>query len=513
MRFKWEHTAALMPKIFKENYDAAAEEFLTRYCPEALATPMAVPIFDIARHKIQMTVIDTERLSKDTNILGMIAFFDGELEVYDSSLDDCIGIEVKSKTALIDPNVTPNGRMNNTMAHECVHWHYHRPYFKLLHKQMAEDIAIRCPKKRIEINDANTVPDIVWMEAQARGIAPRILMPKEMFRIKAKEMMTSHSCSEDAGDRISALHVVVDKLAGFFKVSKVSAKRRLVDLRLISRDEGELVYNYRDDRFVIGEDDSRLIAASRTRALTRQMDFAEFYVEYNESTQFRELMQSGLFVYIGGHVVINDAKYIEQDDEDRLGLSEYAQRHLPECTLLFERRMDYAPTLSAMNFALASRAYTQRGVRSQYSSNAQNDAAVELARSIRAEYEARLAERRATSKTLWERIDELRTAKGLRNDSHLAEKSHLNNATISRIKNVGVERQSLETMMAVCVGLDLELQTAKELLGLAGLALPNDERGVAYEIILTSFKGQSMDVRNMALEEMGMLPLGSKSQE
>jgi hypothetical protein len=68
-------------------------------------------------------------------------------------------------------------------------------------------------------------------------------------------------------------------------------------------------------------------------------------------------------------------------------------------------------------------------------------------------------------------------------------------------------------MMAVCVGLDLDLETAKGLLTMAGLALQNDERGIAYEIILTSYKGQSMDARNDALMEMGIEPLGSKSHE
>jgi hypothetical protein len=48
---------------------------------------------------------------------------------------------------------------------------------------------------------------------------------------------------------------------------------------------------------------------------------------------------------------------------------------------------------------------------------------------------------------------------------------------------------------------------------MAGLALPDDERGVAYEVILTTFKGQPMDIRNIALKEMDVTPLGSKSQE
>jgi hypothetical protein len=512
MRFKWENTATLVPKIYRDNYDAAAEEFLGVYCPEALTRPMAVPIFDIARAKMGMTVIDTERLSKDTDVLGMIAFFDGELPVYDSSLDDCLGLAVRGKTVLIDPGVKPDGRINNTMAHECVHWHYHRNYFTRLHKKQSDEIAFRCPKKRIEYDDENALPELVWMEAQARGIAPRILMPKEMTRAKAREIMEKHGYSVDMQCRIPELHAIADELAGFFKVSKVAAKRRLVDLRLISEADGNQVYNYNDDAFVMGEDDRRLTASSRARSLTRQLDFAELYVEYNENVRFRELMQSGLFGYVDGYVVINDNKYIKHQSEQPL-LTEYAQGHLSECSLVFERRMDYSPISTSLNFMLASKAFSQCGVRSQFCSTAQNDATIELANRARADYEAKLAEKRATTKTLWEFIEELKALKGIRNDSHLADKSHLNSADISRMKNGSTGRQSLEKMLAVCVGLDLELETAKRLLALAGLVLPNDERGAAYETILTTLKGYPMDIRNDILQELDVEPLGSKSKE
>ncbi len=55
------------------------------------------------------------------------------------------------------------------------------------------------------------------MEAQAVGIAPRILMPKSMAIIKIKELLTKHRYyTIDPANRIAVLRCVVDDLAAFF---------------------------------------------------------------------------------------------------------------------------------------------------------------------------------------------------------------------------------------------------------------------------------------------------------
>ena len=42
----------LVPVIHKSEFDDVAAKFLTAYCPEALETPMPVPIMNIARKKL-----------------------------------------------------------------------------------------------------------------------------------------------------------------------------------------------------------------------------------------------------------------------------------------------------------------------------------------------------------------------------------------------------------------------------------------------------------------------------
>ena len=62
----------LVPVIHKSEFDDVAAEFLTAYCPEALETPMPVPIMKIARKKLGLIVCTKYRLSEDFSILGQM---------------------------------------------------------------------------------------------------------------------------------------------------------------------------------------------------------------------------------------------------------------------------------------------------------------------------------------------------------------------------------------------------------------------------------------------------------
>ena len=178
MEYNYDKATLVPTNVYRDTYDEVAADFLTHYgCAQYLTIPMPVPIFDIARRRVGLTVRTSQQLSENGDVLGTIAFFDGEVEVYDTGTKSNIAYAVKRATVLIDCTIDNEGRANNTMAHECVHWHIHRHYFDLLHKKVDNaDIAFRCPA-RISDGDEAT-QDEERMEKQARGVAPRILMPK-----------------------------------------------------------------------------------------------------------------------------------------------------------------------------------------------------------------------------------------------------------------------------------------------------------------------------------------------
>ncbi len=213
----------LVPYIPPAEYDNVAREFLEVFYPDALNKPISVPIMDIAQNGLGLNV-QYEFLSEELDIYGITVFTDGVVEVYNPCEKLYDEKRFKAKTVLIDPEAvkkTNIGCRNNTIAHECVHWYKHRFYYKMQRLSLAK-YAKYCKchiDQFIEDRDEENI-----MEAQAIGIAPRILMPKNPFVEMAEEFGVSYG--KDNREAVSAL-------ADFFTVSKQSVEIRLRECNLL----------------------------------------------------------------------------------------------------------------------------------------------------------------------------------------------------------------------------------------------------------------------------------------
>jgi hypothetical protein len=119
------------PHISRNDFDKEAIEFLERYYPEALQSPMAVPILEIARKRMGLRVVE-RRLSEDFSVLGQMCFTSGIEEIYVKETDEYQSVKVRYGTMIIDPDTIEKrneGCKNNTIAHEAFHWHKHRDYY------------------------------------------------------------------------------------------------------------------------------------------------------------------------------------------------------------------------------------------------------------------------------------------------------------------------------------------------------------------------------------------------
>lgn len=69
-----------------------------------------------------------------------------------------------------------------------------------------------------------------WMEWQANGMAPRILMPKIQTKIKIRELFQTLKLVNPDISSSELVQEVLDNLAAFYKVSRQAAKIRMIDL-------------------------------------------------------------------------------------------------------------------------------------------------------------------------------------------------------------------------------------------------------------------------------------------
>jgi Domain of unknown function (DUF955). len=218
------------PHICRDEFDKEALEFLDKYYPEALQRPVAVPILYVARHRMGLRVVE-KRLTEDFSVLGQMCFTSGLTEIYDKEDGSYKMVKARYGTMIIDPDTIAKrneGCRNNTIAHEAFHWHKHRDYHI--------SISVVDPKKSARIrsvyneydesNKANW-SDEDWMEWQARGIAPRILMPPEQFDETANRFFEENSRKVSSHGTWYIHTAVVNSLADFFQVSKQSVEIRL----------------------------------------------------------------------------------------------------------------------------------------------------------------------------------------------------------------------------------------------------------------------------------------------
>lgn len=492
-------TENIVPKIYPEDWDVEATKFLQRYCPQALVTPMAVPIEQIVQNDMGLDILQGHRLSDDFSLFGQICFSKGKVNVYDLWSDKYEELEVERGTILIDAftywerNV---GCVNNTIAHEAFHWHRHRIYAAVKSILRGEKlIACRCPTKSYIEKDPSVWTDEKRMEVQASHIAPRILMPKETVLPKISELLLTYAYTPISVDKTEILECVIDELASIYKVSKQSAKIRMIDLGF---KEAEGVYNYTDNF-------TPYFASINAR---------DAFYEYCDNDEFRSILDSGLFCYANGYFVINNEKYVAQSDDGNYSLTDYAYANLSECTLQFTYHRVNMREHGKFHTDFFHRDNPAAFERLPHYDADRNipviDTAQELARKV-AEFESQYTTHKIFTKTFWQRAQEIMAAKHW-NSSVFSERTLLNEMTFSRVKNNFDSLPDVRTVMAICAGLDLDIGLTNELLSLAGHTLSNSREHQAYRFIITGYSGRSIHERNEFLESVDIAPLGSKQR-
>ena len=485
----------IVPVLFKRDLEKEATAFLEKYCPEALEKPMAVPIEEIAE-AMQLHIIQGYRISADFSIFGEIFFADGQEEVSDLFKVSKTSLEVSRGTILIDAYTFWErnlGCVKNTIAHEVYHWYKHRMYAAIKHILHGKEyVACRCPADLVYPKKEENWTDEQRMEWQANNMAPRILMPYQTFKTKVEELYRKY----DYPDTIlkeEALNHVAQDLANFYGVSRQSALIRMIET---GYKEAASIYNYDQDT-----------------PIHRYIDLHDAFYEYRTNAKFRQLLNSGRFIYADGYFVINDEQFVSREDDGRYILTDYSWAHLDECTLQFSWQT-ITPEAATAHFPyeLFHRKNENRKV-SKFESDT-NASVIDLSEELkekRAEFEAQQLVKEATkpSKTCWKYITQILDAKKI-SKSHFCSATLLGEEVYRKAYSDIKTKPSLRTIVAIGRGLDLSIDTVEEMLRLAGHAFDDSLESQLLEFCITGLPGESVEEANDFLESYGVDPLGSK---
>ena len=488
-----------------------AELFLKKYeCADAIETPRPIPIRDIATRLMSLEIIETEYLSSDESVQGAIAFSPGIVDVYDWSQRKYIGYEVRFPSLFVDADITNEGRINNTIAHECYHWWRHRNYFNYerIHKQRTE-FGIRCERNMPKQHtDKKKYSDVENMEWQARTIAPLILMPSKATAKKIDELYLELASEGNQQQRQYVTPEVIRRLALYYNVSKQMATIRMAKL------------GYKEAEEYTGYDESegtqKRLRKRSTHAKSHQqpIDLLTAFRLYFENEFLRTTIDTGAFCFADGYFVLKNEKYIS--DVDGIHLTEYAKNHLAECTLDFSTSLvGEATRTSSGETQMMFRSDTVFKKEKSFDSNTQNTEMFNKAVEFEKQFKHSREHHQTANERLLAYMDEKKWQK-----YHFMQYTHLDEMHYSRIKKPDYKFKK-PALISIGVGLGLYLTDMEEILDLAGQSFsPTDICDQAYKYLFTAFQGKDIDECNEFLKQINesnenaKIPLlGTKQQK
>lgn len=304
----------------KNRLDDYATKFLSKYCEEALIEPMPLPV-DYILKDMGLTVQEVH-LSSDLDVFGCCLLLDSPVNVYNRETKQYESVAFKAGTVLIDPlseALYGEGAKRNTLIHEALHWEKDKIYFEILqvkNKNASEKLyPILCRQSETFYtppDGKNTKENEVrWLEWQAHRLAPRVLMPKNTFTKKAKELLASWE--------IIFCAALIKQLSDFFNVSLESVKYRLVEVGL--KEEISKMPDYED--------------------VYADINNANEYVRLTpiEALQFLEASQSlkkwvdeRKYLFVDGYFVLDDTRYISKTERG-IRLTKKAISNLSKCVI------------------------------------------------------------------------------------------------------------------------------------------------------------------------------------
>ena len=495
------YSGELVPIISRDAFENEATKFLGKYYPLALQEPVAVPIRKIAED-MGLSVIEDSLISSELDIFGLVVFEDGNIKDENKNI---VIRNAKRGTVLIDPRVYYErtlGTVNFTIAHECFHWYRHQPYHALM-KMLGANVELG---KIIQCSIGSNAKDsekwkaVDWMEWQANGVAPHILMPTNTAKIKISELVEKYHIHFDGTDGYQ-IEEMISELADFYGLSKQAVKMRIREMGYAKIDgaftyvNGQYVTPFSFDASALSDNQSFTISS------------ADLFKVYCLNKDFRKAIDTGRFVYIEGHVCLDNEKYIVRSD-GQIKLTQYALSHIDECCFAFDKGYSYQSKYQGQKYYVQMMYKTPSQVAAQeysFEMNAHNRTLLsQIQRASRSADAMRLYPG-AFSETLVQLMKEKKLS-----NKKLADASLVGERTIQRLRNEEEYPTTVQTVLGLCYGLQLSVPEAEMLVRKTDFNIkPTNPQNNAYRCVLSSCAENSIYEINEMLESCGFEPLGS----
>ena len=510
-------TGALI--LGKNELEKYAKKYLSVHCEEALKTPMPLPVDEIIQ-KAGLTV-KTASLSRNLDVFGCCMLLDGYVEIYDRETGESSEEFYPAGTLLFDPDsewMYGEGAKRNTLIHEALHWEKDKTFFnilKLRNKSASEKLyPIMCRQSGTfyEPPEGKKTKEnqVKWLEWQAHRLAPRVLMPFDMFKKKAREIMAGWK-KEDV---IPSCDALIEELSSFFIVSRSSAKYRLIEVGL-----QETISKFNDYDEVYADIDAKTEHVPVTAE--------EAYKLLSDNPILDEWVRGQHLMFVDGYFVTPSEKYIKYDNSGVLHLTKAAKKNLAACTLNITEQRYVSYKNASKDLVGYAFMYKQNGVdkklltfhpKYQTDFNAEPEEVYKAFNDYLDNYDetaekdlVRMLGDPSTTlcQCLWPLIDK----KGWQYPLSFYENTLVHENYHGKIKNNKANNMTTEVLLPICIALGLRLRLIEKIFEKSNNKLDYyNDPDKTYIHILETMPEISLDEFNGILDQRGLEKLGTKEK-
>lgn len=239
--------------------------------------------------------------------------------------------QIDENTIVINTNAVHKDHSHLDVFHECVHYEWHYLFFRL--QDMHSNDLRQIRKTRAVQIDRNTgrrkrkSDPLSWIEYQAIAGSFALWMP---WGFMQKELDAYREAHHDSNNNRGAFFDGVSReIAMTYDIPKFRVRARFIRMGYIAA-RGAL--NYTDKRYIQPfAFDLDKGSGNYTFFITRE----QVASEYKTNPEFRLLLNSGRFVYVDGHICLNDPQYVYQTQHGPR-LTKAALDRVDLCCLRFE---------------------------------------------------------------------------------------------------------------------------------------------------------------------------------
>lgn len=327
-------TDSFIPFNKKENYEKLAIRFLKYYLNENYKK-YPLNVMELV-NKVGVRVYTSTNFEDS---LGKVIFKDCEVQLS----QDRQKTWIEKGTIIINLKnmyLTGNNKLaRTTLVHECLHWHYHRKAFEII--MLLNDQYKYFDFKEYNQNDADPIKSaLAWMEVQAYAVTKSCLMLKDnvdKYITTSFDELKKHY--KNAIELVDYYYSIVNSISDAFGTTISDTVKRLI---FLGYKEVENLRNEYYGSYIDSVVQNEKLNEHQTRRISKQI----YDYMINNSPNLKLAIQSGLYVYAEGFVVIKSPEYVIRIGDNYI-LNSNSRINIEECSLIFNITKNYKSKFTA----------------------------------------------------------------------------------------------------------------------------------------------------------------------